>query len=267
MTPAAPNTFLHLASCPEAADVIAEAVRGLGREEEAVLAVRWDLLGEGPLQDVDDGAAARVAWWGQLCGGPLDARRARELDDSEAWAGIRRAATPVILWHGPDPGERIFALRACWQLRDQPQRVHEVALVASGRQWPCGPRPAFYDAVPIAGPAAAMKAWAQRAKVNDVAARAQRWEELRSKAGDWIRTLDGEEIDHRPVMAYDADLLDACDDGHWTRSLLVLAKVIADNPTGTALMGWRIRELLSHGVLEGRGGENSLGLPEEVRRR
>ncbi len=90
---------------------------------------------------------------------------------------------------------------------------------------------------------------------------------LRARAGDWIRGLDGEEIVHRPVTAYDAELVRACSDKDWTRSLRVVASVLADNPTGDALLCWRIRELLRDGALEGRGGNNRLGLPEEVRPR
>jgi len=66
MTIAAPSTFLHLASDPCAADVVKEAVRRLGREE-VVLGSR-DALADGPLQDVDDGAASRVEWWGRIYG-------------------------------------------------------------------------------------------------------------------------------------------------------------------------------------------------------
>ncbi len=259
------DTFLHLASGPSAAGVIIETVRRLGREE-TVLGV-WDALADGPLQDVDAGATLRVEWWSRLSGEPLDAQLARELDDSDLWARVRNVSTPVLMWHGPHPSERIFALRACWHLRDQPERVHEVAILPSGRTWRSGPRPAFYDAAAIIGPNETVKAWDRRAKVLDVDARAKKWEALRARAGDWIRGLDGEEIVHRPVTGYDAELVRACSNNDWTRSLKVVARVLADNPTSDALLRWRIRELLGDGTLQGRGDKNRLGLPEEVRPR
>lgn len=263
MTATPAQVFLHLASGSSAADVIQETVRRLGRDE-VVVGMR-DAFAEGPLQDADDGAASRIEWWNRLHGNARDDAEAMEFDDADIWAQVRTAPGDVMLWHGPHPVERIFALRACWHLRDRPERVHEVALVASGRQWKAGVRPAFYDAVPIVGPAETVQAWDRRARVMDVAARAKQWEELRGRAGDWIRVLDGENIEHRPVTAYDAELVKVCTNGEWTPSLRMVARVLADNPTTDSLLCWRVRELLRAGTLEGRGDENRIGLPDEVR--
>ncbi len=46
--------------------------------------------------------------------------------------------------------------------------------------------------------------------------------------------------------------------------MLVIADVLCERPTGDVVLGWRIRELLGRGVLEGRGDENRMGLPEEI---
>lgn len=78
--------------------------------------------------------------------------------------------------------------------------------------------------------------------------------------------LDGEEIVHHPITALDADLVRACANGEWTRSLIVVATVLADNSTGDGLLYWRVRELLRDGTLEGRGDNNRVALPEEIRR-
>jgi hypothetical protein len=238
------TVFLHLASGSSAADVIRETLRRLGRGE-VVIGMR-DAYAEGPLRDVDEGARSRVEWWSRLRGKPLDAAEAGALNDADIGAQVRVAPDKVMLWHGPHPAERIFALRVCWHLRDQPDRLHEVALPATGRQWKGVLRPAFYDAIPVVGPNETVPAWERRARITDVTARAQRWEELRAQAGEWLRVLDDEEIVHRPVTAYDAELL-AC--AHeWTESMLVIGRVLAENPTTDALLCWRIRELLRAGA-------------------
>jgi len=45
----------------------------------------------------------------------------------------------------------------------------------------------------------------------------------------------------------------------WTDSILVVGRVAAVTPTGDAVLGWRCRELMGPGVLEGRGATNSWG--------
>ena len=170
-------------------------------------------------------------------------RDERWLDDSDIWARVRGSDVDVMLWHGPHPAERIFALRACWHLRDRPERLHEVALHATGAKWRGG----------IA-----------RTRVSDVAARAKRWEELRSKSGDWIRALDGDDIIELPLTAFDDAIL--AEARTWTESKKVLGMILASNAIGFALLTWRIRELVRDGSLESRGGANDFGLPAELRR-
>jgi hypothetical protein len=224
-----------------------------------------DSLSEGPLHDVDAGGALRRDWYKRI-NPQLSDEDLQLLDDSELWERVRTSSGHVVLWHGPHPVERIVALRACWHLRDQSDRVYEVAISPSGAQWKSGQkRPAFHDSIPIAGPSAAIQAWDGLAKVADVPARAKRWEELRDQPGDWIRVLDGADIVALPVTAYDAALVDACEGGDWTEPLKILGKVTTDQPLGFALVTWRIRELHWTGTLEGRGELTEEGLPAEVR--
>jgi hypothetical protein len=170
-----------------------------------------------------------------------------------------------VLWHGPHALERIFALRACWHLRDQAQRVHEVAVQPSGAMWGNVARPAFYDAVPVTSPDELAVAWSQRAKVVDVEERARRWEALRDRDGEWIRVLDDEAIVHLPITAYDAELSRACRNGDWTQTRRVLGMLLADHGVSTELVCWRVRELVRTGAMEGRGVDAEMKLPSEVR--
>ena len=200
-----------------------------------------------------------MEWWTRILG-EVDPEPPT-FDDSDLWAHVRAASEPVVLWHGPHPGERLFVLRACWHLRDQAARVHEVALpVRASRHVP-----AFYGAVGIAGPDSTTKEWGGLSIVPDVAARARRWEELRDQPGEGIRVLRGDDLVQLPVTAFDADLVKACSDGKWSPSLTVVARVLADNPTSDSVLTWRVRELLRTGALEARGDLNRLGLPTEVR--
>ncbi|MBI2389521.1 MAG: DUF1835 domain-containing protein [Deltaproteobacteria bacterium] len=255
--------FVHLTSGEAAAEVISETLKLLGRDEP-VLAMRDDYA-EGPLRDADDGAASRVEWWTKLRGAPLEPDEARRFDDADLWAQVRAGDEDVLLWHGPHAMERIFALRACWRLRDQPERVHEVAVMASGASWGGVERPAFYDAITVADAQEAAAAWNRRAKVVDVDDRARRWEELRAREGEWIRVLDGEAIVHLPVTAFDEELLVVCKNGDWTNARRVLGALLADHPMSPELVCWRVRELVRAGVMEGRGHDDAMNLPREVR--
>ena len=235
-----------------------EALRLLGRDEEVLSFV--DTLSVGPLVDVDQGAALRVAWWRCVDGQPAPPEKAVELD-SDAWRRVRADERDVVLWHGHDPSERLFALRGCWQLRSQPGRVHEVKLATRTSVV----LPLFYVAIFTVGSRVLADSWAECERVTDVAARAKRWERLRRRRGDWLRDLRGERITHLPVDAHDGALLDACTDADWTKSARIVGHVLAKYPICDAVAVWRVRELLARGSLEGRGTNNYLGLPEEVR--
>lgn len=259
------EAYLHLLSDACSADLIAQLLPRLGCDDP-VLGM-CGVLADGPLCDVETGGASTLAWWSKVHGAPLEPEHVRDLVDDDRWATVRRSGSNVMVWHGPHPAERLFALRVCWQLRAQPERVFEVAIAATGETWRRRPRPAFYDAAGLLDVETSKLAWGRRAKVEDVAARARRWEELCSRTGEWIRVLDGEEIVHLPTSAYDEELVRACSASAWTSSRKVVCSVLAENPTGTALLGWRVRELLGRGVLEGRGSKSDFddSLPSELR--
>jgi hypothetical protein len=252
--------FLHLVAVEEEVHHLQETLRRLERSE-TVIGFR-DSYAEGPLSDVDAGAASRIEWYKRIWPDPTDAPR----EDSDLWEQVYASPAKVMLWHGPIPVERIFALRACWHLRHSPERVYEVALPATGRLWRRGvARPAFYDAVGVVGPDGLTAAWEGRTKVTDVSARAKRWEELRDQPGDSIRALEGETLVRLPLTAYDDAIVKACNPGQWTASKRVVGRVLADHPIGLALVTWRVREIIRDGALEGRGGSNDICLPAEVR--
>jgi hypothetical protein len=254
---------LHLTSGPAGADAVRAALRLLGRDEQVI--GLGDALAVGPLSDIDHGAASRLDWWTRVSGRPPDGAEGGVFDDSAVWQTVTDDDRDVVCWHGPHAHEWLCALRACAKLRSQATRVHEVRLVAPAPGANGRALPAFYGAVPIVGPAALADAWAACGPITDVEARAGRWAAIRARSGDWFRELEGDEVVHLGVDAYDERIVDACK-RKWTDSILVVGRVAAVTPTGDAVLGWRCRELMGPGVLEGRGATNRLGLPDEVRR-
>jgi len=247
---------IHLAPGEHHAGVLRALVETLGRDDEIVM-LHDDGLHVGPLDDVDDGAARRMAWWRKL-GCECD------LDDRATWDRVRADGRPVVVWHGPFPSERLFALRAFWQLREQPQRLHEVYRPTRTTRWGNGgPRPSFYDGVGIAGPKVLLDDWKTMHPISDVEARARRWEALRQHRG--ILELEGDDFIERPEDAYDDRFLAACRD--WTSSHRVVGRVLSETPMPTAFLAWRIERLIEDGRLESRGAPNPLDLPEEIRAR
>lgn len=185
---------------------------------------------------------------------------ARALDDSDVWSTIRGARCPVVVWHGPHPEDRLLVLRACWFLRAEPARLHEVRLPPNMNP---NLRP-FFGAVGIVGLDVLIAAWPTRRPMLDIAGNAERWLELRSRKEACVRRVEDDRIVELPLTAYDEDLVLQCR-GDWRSSSLVMGHVIADNPVGTEFLAWRIRELVAAGRLEGRGDRTDLGAPFEIR--
>jgi hypothetical protein len=233
--------------------------------DEVVIAMR-DSFTEGPLGDADSGGRSRIEWHKRI-NPEIDAAALLSfVDAADIWAHVRDVDADVMLWHGLHPAERIFALRACWHLRDRAERVHEVALHASDAKWRGDiARPQFYDMVSIARLEVLLKArGAARTRPGRRSTR-EAMEELRRKKGDWIRVLDGDEIVERPLTAWDE--LIVANANTWISSETVLGRVLGLNAIGFSFLRWRIRELLKDGSLESRNEPNRIGLPTELRRR
>ncbi len=252
--------FLHLAAGLSGAKAVNNALAALGRDETAL--GQGDVLAEGPLHDIDHGGAARIAWWERLYGEALPDESVRSILDSEIWDRARGWDGDIVVWHGPHPSERLFVLRACFRLRETPNRIHEVVLRAERLR---SDRPDFYDAVAITKQERLVAAWETRAKIEDVGARGKRWEELCASAGETVRSLEGDELVLRPLTIYDDEILETCTDD-WIDSIRVIGTVLSMQSTTDRFLRWRVGELMRQRRLESRGDKNRMGLPEEVRR-
>lgn len=258
--------FVHLTGSTPAREHVEELLAKLDRKER-VLEVPDEMPNEGPLHDIDVDGPSRTEWRKRILGAEAEGLNSEEFNDAPLWRSIVSDDANVIIWHGQHPAERILSLRACWHLRDQAHRVHEVAFGTKARSWPSGePRPAFYDSVSLASADDLARGLAAcvRVPAEEVARRAAHWERVRDVPGDWIHHIDGEGLVKRPVTAYDDAIVEACG-SDWTRARLVLARVLADNPTGLWLPGWRIRVLVEEGVLESRADESDTDFPEQLR--
>ncbi len=250
--------FLHLTSLASSAEHVRLALKEVGRNERVVHA--RDGLGVGPLAGIDRSSKSRITWWSKLEGPKLTAQEARWIDESALWASLKRSKKRVVVWHSSFPGERLVALRLCWHLRAQPERVYEVKLPPRDSAY----LPAFYGAVGIVGPDALADAWPRHRRVRDVAGRANRSAALRARPGEWIRHLAGDRVVELPITAYDEPLIRACQEG-WRSSTSVVGTVLAGVPAGTEILCWRVRTPLESGRLEGRGRQSRLRLPKEIR--
>lgn len=260
------GAFVHLTSSTPAREHVEELLEKLGRKER-VLKLPDEMPNEGPLRDIDADGSSRAAWRKRILGTEAEALPPGVFDDVPLWRSIVADDANVVLWHGPHPAERILSLRGCWHLRDQAHRVHEVAFRTKVRSWPSGEsRPEFYDSVSLASPDDLARGLAAcvRVPAEDVARRAARWESVRDVPGDWIHHIDGENLVKRPATAYDDAIVEACR-SEWTWARLVIARVLAERPTGLWVLRWRIRVLVEAGVLESRADESDAAFPEQLR--
>lgn len=258
--------FVHLTGNTLAREHVEALLAKLGREER-VLELPDEMPNEGPLHDIDTDGPSRAAWRKRILGAEAEDLAPDVFHDVPLWRSLVADDANVVLWHGSHPAERILSIRGCWHLRDQAPRVHEVNVRTKARSWPSGEsRPEFYDSVSLASAEDLALGLAACARVSaqEVARRAAHWESVRDVLGDWIHHIDGENLVKRPVTVYDDAIIEACG-SDWTRARLVLARILAANPTGLWVPRWRIRVLLEGGALESRPEESDTDFPEQLR--
>ena len=92
----AAEEFLHLTSCEGASVRIKETLHLLGRNE-TVVEMR-DVFNEGPLHDIDDGGASRIAWWTRIHGDAVVKEVGPKVfDDSDLWDGVRAQSADIVI--------------------------------------------------------------------------------------------------------------------------------------------------------------------------
>jgi hypothetical protein len=96
---------------------------------DRVIALADDLT-VGPLRDIDEasdpGAAQRAAFWQRVGGLPETLAH----DDCVALTALEAADAHVVIWHTHAAADQLALRRACYRLRNAPQRLNEVRLAA-----------------------------------------------------------------------------------------------------------------------------------------
>jgi hypothetical protein len=122
---------IHLTNGDVAADSLRAALQQAGRDER-VQALRDDLA-VGPLRGVDDTPGVRAEFWQRVTDGTRRDGAPRDLlrefaDEAAALEQITADTSQVVLWHGESAADQLTLRRACYHLRNSPQRLNEVRL-------------------------------------------------------------------------------------------------------------------------------------------
>jgi hypothetical protein len=122
---------IHLTNGDVAADSLRAALQQAGRDER-VQALRDDLA-VGPLRGVDDTPGVRAEFWQRVMDGSRRDGAPRDLlrefaDEAAALEQITADTSQVVLWHGESAADQLTLRRACYHLRNSPQRLNEVRL-------------------------------------------------------------------------------------------------------------------------------------------
>ena len=219
---------------------------------DAVVGLR-DPLNVGPLWDIDAAGAARWAFWDEI-----HSPAHHTIDgggDAAAWAALRSARCPIVIWHGPHPAEYLLSLRVAARLAGDGATLHEVVRPPSTRRLP-----AFFDAVGLANVDELTALVGARVPILDVPARAARWQALCKSTTSFFRDLTPHGIVELGADAYDDRIAAACT-RTWRTSPRVVGEILAELPVGDLVLAWRLRALVTRGVLEGRG-HNPFGVAE-----
>lgn len=236
------------AACPAAVQTAAH-----------VIALADDLT-VGPLRDIDEaanpGTAQRAAFW-QRVDGECGAADERDLaqqtlaqDDCAALLALEADDANVVIWHTHDAADQLTLRRACYRLRNVPQRLNEVRLTPAdlaGAQDEAAARLQAHlaDPAPISVLRITRLAleW-QEAKFANGETR--RWRDNTFTSGTWA-DLDAQILDIlgavTPPSESGAPWL-ACD-----TLGAALVRGGAGFTVGEPVVRWRLRELASAGEL------------------
>jgi hypothetical protein len=212
-----------------------------------------DPLDVGPVWDIDAGGEARAAFWEEVglnAQWPVE-RRA----EATAWAALKAARAPIVVWHGPHPTEYLLTLRVAAHLADDGTELHEVVRRRSTQRLP-----AFFGAVNLATVSELAALIDARVAMLDAPARATRWHSLCESTSAYFRDLTPDGVVELGADAHDDRILSACTE-EWTSTARVLGTIMAELPVGDLVLAWRVRTLVARGRLAGRG-QGALGVAE-----
>ncbi|NIE69119.1 DUF1835 domain-containing protein [Burkholderia sp. Ax-1719] len=236
-----------------------EAARPASAQTAAHVIALADDLTVGPLRDIDEaanpGMVLRAAFWQRVdgdCGAADEREPAQTLaqGDCAALMALEADNANVVIWHTHDAADQLTLRRACYRLRNVPQRLNEVRLTPSdlaGTQAEAAAR--LQARLPDAAPISVLRItrlaleW-QEAKFANGETR--RWRDNTFTSGTWA-DLDAQILDilgeATPPSESPAPWL-ACD-----TLGAALVRGGAGFTVGEPVVRWRLRELASAGEL------------------
>jgi hypothetical protein len=237
-----------------------EAARPASAQTAAHVIALADDLTVGPLRDIDEaanpGAALRAAFWQRVDGEcsaqevATSAAPTLAQDDCSALMALEADNANVVIWHTHDAADQLTLRRACYRLRNVPQRLNEVRLTPAdlaGTQDEAAARlqTRLADAAPISVLRITRLAleW-QEAKFANGETR--RWRDNTFTSGTWA-DLDAQILD---ILGEATPPSDA--GVPWLPCDTLGAALVrggAGFTVGEPVVRWRLRELASAGEL------------------
>lgn len=259
-------TTIHLIHGEPAAAALRQALqaqeaacRAAVQTAAHVMALADDLT-VGPLRDIDEaanpGTAQRAAFWQRVDGecGAADerdiAQQTLAQDDCAALMALESDDANVVIWHTHDAADQLTLRRACYRLRNMPQRLNEVRLTAADLAGPQAEAAArlqvrLADAAPISVLRITRLAleW-QEAKFANGETR--RWRDNTFTSGTWA-DLDAQILDILGEVAPPSE-----SGAPWLACDTLGAALVRGGAGFTVaepVVRWRLRELASTGEL------------------
>lgn len=248
---------IHITNGDVAADSLRKALDQAGRTD-AVLALRDDLA-VGPLQRIDDTPQIRADFWQRVSGD--DARDFVGEFETQAAdiTAVVEASTHVVVWHGQSAADQLTLRRACFHLREMPQRLNEVRLSIDDLTGDANAplrRPDQATSVGMFAPDLLLKRLPSAAPISvlRIGRLALEWQEVKLADAELRRWRDNT-FTSGHFAELDPLIFEYASEG-WQSAARVAAQVMAaDNGllVGDSMLLWRLRELAAAGQLQLRG--------------
>jgi hypothetical protein len=248
---------IHITNGDVAADSLRKALNRAGRTD-AVLALRDDLA-VGPLQGIDDTPQVRADFWQRVSS---DATRdfvgefKAQAADLQA---VAEATTHVVVWHGQSAADQLTLRRACFHLREMPQRLNEVRLSIDDLTGDASAplrRPDQATSVGMFAPELLLSRLLSAAPISvlRIGRLALEWQEVKLADAELRRWRDNT-FASGAFAELDALIFERAVEG-WQPAGRVAASVMAADSgllISDSLVLWRLRELAATGQLQLRG--------------
>ncbi|MDE1181139.1 DUF1835 domain-containing protein [Paraburkholderia sp.] len=250
-------TTIHLTNGDVAAESLRTALREAGRAD-SVQALRDDLA-VGPLRGIDDTSDMRADFWQRVTGDTHRDFVADFAEQDETVARVVADSSNVVLWHGESAADQLMLRRACYRLRNSPQRLNEVRLsirdLTDTGAW-AHSRPDRATSVGMFAPDVLQARIAEAAPISvlRISRLALEWQEVKHVNGETRRWRDNT-FTSGTFAELDALIVEHAS-GTWQPAARVAAQLMCAQLgflVSDTIALWRIREVAASGRIRLRG--------------